>query len=298
MLYIWDVVSAVGEVKATSRALGNIFDRSRTPTDAWYGGIDGIDPEKIGKRPPKRCYLAIKKPPKTIAFCNKCHLSHICDIWQMTLWSQSFCLLLFWFVFVRFVLQLNWGRVSDFSSGGRGPRMGCESVLGCTVRQTSSKYRVYSISRYLWYLWHIYDVSSWYFYYMFYLLHRFMIYLSDQSIQKKAAKNGDHSPGLIAYRPSVFIWRFQMISWRGMGSKNWCIFTKLYIVTLGKRTWVERPGWNMFPKCILPSVRWLMVQVCLFFEANACSNHSWIRGFLRCISPLWISKDSKWSMTL
>ena len=204
----------------------------------------------------------------------------------------------FWLVFVRFVLQLNWGRVSDFSSGGRGPRMGCESVLGYTVRQTSSKYRVYSISRYLWYLWHIYDVSSWYFYYMFYLLHRFMIYLSDQSIQKKAAKNGDHSPGLIAYRPSVFIWRFQMISWRGMGSKNWCIFTKLYIVTLGKRTWVERPGWNMFPKCILPSVRWLMVQVCLFFEANACSNHSWIRGFLRCISPLWISKDSKWSMTL
>ena len=54
----------------------------------------------------------------------------------------------------------------------------------------------------------------------------------------------------------------------------------------------------MFPKCILPSVRWLTVQICLFFEANTSSNHCWMRGFLRCISPIWISKDSKWTMTL
>ena len=36
-----------------------------------------------------------------------------------------------------------------------------------------------------------------------------MIYLSDQSMKKKAAKNGDHSPGLITYRPSVFFGVFR-----------------------------------------------------------------------------------------
>ena len=245
LLYIWDVVSGVGKVKATSRALGNIFDRSRTPTDAWYGGIDGIDPEKIGKRPPKRCCLAIKTPPKTIAFRNKYHLglSHICDIWQMTLWSQSFWLL-FFHLFV-FVCSFNWteeGWATSVQVHG-GP----EWVLRvCWVtlwdKHQNIAYIVYLDTCDLWYLWYIYDVSRWYFYYMLDLSHRFMIYLNEQGIQRKwASKNGDHSPALITYRPSVFFWRFQMISWRGMGSKNWCIFTKLYIVTLGKRTWVERP---------------------------------------------------------
>ena len=60
-------MAGVGEVKATSRALGNIFDRSRTPTDAWYGGVDGIDPEKIGKRPSQRCCLASKNHPKPLS---------------------------------------------------------------------------------------------------------------------------------------------------------------------------------------------------------------------------------------
>lgn len=146
---VWDMVTGVGEVKATSRALGNIFDRSRTPTAAWYGGIDGIDPEKIGKRPSKRCCRHQKHHPKPLPSVTNITYhthTHTYNVWQMTLWSQSFCLL---FLLVSFIWSFNWTEERWATSvqvdGGSGWVLRVFWVTLCDKHQKSSKYRVYNI---------------------------------------------------------------------------------------------------------------------------------------------------------
>ena len=78
-----------------------------------------------------------------------------------------------------------------------------------------------------------------------------------------------------------------MISWKGMGSKNWCIFTKLYIATLGKKMFWKARKEHVPPIIFCQMFVGWWFRFCFFFEANTSSSHRLISISYDSTSGIW-----------